>query len=200
MGCVTPTPCTDLSAADWLTNSDLPWAQLVTLGPAGFPAYARLRFIPDPVYAGQSENDVELDGDHPSERTPLHDALALLTPHTTTPNDWYVAYWDGWGAEMFPPPVLKAPIVRVPNRDCFLLRGHAANLFAAKTWPGYPHVTMPGRPAFVWPADRAWCVTADVDPHWAGIGADRAAINEILEAAHLDAVPASPGEEQPHSW
>jgi hypothetical protein len=200
MGYVTLTPCTDLSAADWLTNSDLPWTQLVTLGPAGFAAYARLRFIPDPAYGGQSENDVELDDDHPSDRTQLHDVLALLTPHTTTPNDWYVAYWDGWGAEMFPPPVLKAPVVRVPNREYFLLRGDAADLMVAKTWPGYSQVSMPGLPAFVWPTDRAWCVTADVDPHWAGIGADRTAIYEILTAGNLDVVPASPGAEQPHYW
>jgi hypothetical protein len=49
------TSCTDLSAADWLTSSQLSWWQLVTLGPAGFTTYARLRFIPDPTYAGQAE-------------------------------------------------------------------------------------------------------------------------------------------------
>jgi hypothetical protein len=45
--------------------SDRPWQQLVGFGPAGFPAYARLRFLPDPTYEGQSENDVEIDGHAP---------------------------------------------------------------------------------------------------------------------------------------
>lgn len=191
-------PCTDLSAADWLTAGHLPWAQLVTLGPAGFAAYARLRFIPDPVYDGQSENDVEIDDDHPSDLTQLHTALSLLAPHTTTPDDWYVAYWDGWGSDAFPAAVLQAPLVRVPHRDYFLLRGRAADLRSpTETWPDHPGLLLPGHPAFVWPSDRAWCVTADVDPHWAGIGADRVAIDELLTATDLDVVPAQPGMEQP---
>ena len=33
--------CRDLSAAEWLTASDLPWQRLVCFGPAGFDAYAR---------------------------------------------------------------------------------------------------------------------------------------------------------------
>jgi hypothetical protein len=196
---VTLTPCTDLSAADWLTTSHLPWAELVTFGPAGFAAYARLRFIPDPVYDGQSENDVEIEDDHPSDMTQLRTALALLATRTTTPDDWYVAYWDGWPTEAFPPSVLQAPLVRLPNRDYFLLRGQAADLTeATETWPDHLKLTLPPHPAFVWPADRAWCVTADVDPHWAGIGADRDAINELLTATNLDVVPADPGAEQPH--
>lgn len=52
-------------------------------------------------------------------------------------------------------------------------------------------------PAFVWPADRAWCVAADVDPHWAGIGADTAAIDRLVADPHLDVVPADPREDQP---
>lgn len=193
------TPCTDLSAADWLTTSHLPWAQLVTLGPAGFAAYARLRFIPDPVYDGQSETDAKVDEDHPSDLAQLRTVLALLAAHTTTPDDWYVAYWDGWGSEAFPPAVLQAPLVRVPNRNYFLLRGQAADLTGAtEMWPDQPNLPMPGRPAFVWPADRAWCVTADVDPHWAGIGADRATISELLTATNLDVVPTELGVEQPH--
>src|SRR5262245_1538655 len=50
---MTLTLCEDASAAAWITSSDLPWQQLVAFGPAGFQAYARLRFLPDPAYAGQ---------------------------------------------------------------------------------------------------------------------------------------------------
>ena len=55
--------CTDVSAADWLVGQDLPWYQLAVSGPIGFPAYARLRFIPDPTYEGQGENDASSPAD-----------------------------------------------------------------------------------------------------------------------------------------
>jgi hypothetical protein len=41
--------------------SDQPWQQLVGFRPLRYPAYARLRFLPDPAYEGQSENDVDVD-------------------------------------------------------------------------------------------------------------------------------------------
>lgn len=193
-------PCTDPSAADWLTGSPLPWWQLVTFGPAGFAAYARLRFIPDPAYPGQEESDVEVDERHPSDQAQLAAVLEVLAAHTTTPDDWYVAHWDGWGPQAFPSSVWHAPRVSVPNRDYILRRGAAADLTsAAGGWPDQPDLS-PLHPAFVWPADRAWCVTVDVDPHWAGIGADPAALDELLVATDLDVTPADPGEEQPHYW
>ncbi|TDU30539.1 hypothetical protein EDF61_101500 [Arthrobacter sp. JUb115] len=46
-------PCSDQEAAKWITTGVEHWCNLVTLGPPGFPAYARLRFIPDPTYEGQ---------------------------------------------------------------------------------------------------------------------------------------------------
>ena len=190
------TVCTDSSAADWLTTSPLSWWHLVTLGPAGFTTYARLRFIPDPAYDGQAENDAEIDDDHPSDLAQLAAVLQVLAKYTTTPDDYYVAYWEGWGAPAFPSSVWPAPRVRVPNRDYILLRGAAADLMGAPA--GWPDDAAPVPPAFVWPADRAWCVSADVDPHWAGIGADRAAIDELMLVTHLDVVMAVPGERQPH--
>ena len=55
-------------------------------------------------------------------------------------------------------------------------------------------------PAFVWPADHRWCFARNVDPHWAGIGAEQAAIDILLNAAELDVVPAQPTEPQPTSY
>jgi hypothetical protein len=45
--------------------------------------------------------------------------------------------------------------------------------------------------AFIWPADHAWCVANDVDPHWAGIGADVSAVSELLADPRLDVVAAT---------
>lgn len=219
-------PCPDLSAAGWITGSDQPWEQLVGFGPGGFPAYARLRFLPDPAYEGQSENDVDVD-DAQDETAQLRVALETLARHTRTSDDCYFCLWDCWGADIeggdgartldyrtgtvsrgpliapaFPPSVLHGPKVLVPNRAYFLFRGSISDFGdwgAADTWPGQPRLRMPD-PAFIWPADHAWCVANDVDPHWAGIGADVAAIDELLADPRLDVVPADPHQDQPSYW
>lgn len=217
------TPCSDLSAADWIMASDLPWEKLVCFGPAGFPAYARHRFLPDPAFEGQSENDVDVDDEAPAETAQLRAVLETLTPHTRTAEDSYFCLWDGWGdiqggdsaafldpregtvrpgpqiAPAFPPSVLQGPKVVVPNRAYFLFRGSIFDFgdwAAADAWPGQPRPDMPD-PAFIWPADHAWCIANDVDPHWAGIGADVSAIEQLLADPRLDVVPADPRQDQP---
>ena len=70
--------CTAVTAASWIADSDQPWYRLVSFGPSGFPAYPRLRFIPDPAYPGQSENDVTRRTDTLSDAEQLHAALDTL--------------------------------------------------------------------------------------------------------------------------
>ena len=203
-------------------GSDQPWQQLVGFGPLRYPAYARLRFLPDPAYGGQSENDVDVD-EALTRTAQLRALLDRLTPHTGTPDDCYFCLWDGWGgieggdrawvvhswdgritkgpqmAPAFPSSVLHGPKVVVPNRAYFLFRGTISDFGdwgAADMWPGQPHHGMPD-PAFIWPADHAWCVANDVDPHWAGIGAGSSAIDQLLADPLLDVVPADPHQDQP---
>ena len=57
---------------------------------------------------------------------------------------------------------------------------------------------FPVPPAFVWPDDQRWCLASDVDPHWAGIGAEDAAVEALLRTPGLDVVRADPREVQPH--
>jgi hypothetical protein len=75
--------------------------------------------------------------------------------------------------------VLQGPMASVPHRRYALFTGRLGDELAEV-------------PAFVWPADHRWCFTSDVDPHWAGIGAERAAIDALLEDSELDAVEARP--------
>lgn len=222
------TPCSDLSPADWITFSELPWQRLVDFGPAGFAAYGRLRFLPDPVYEGQSENDVDPvqqdDPDQQDDRDRLRRAFGLLAAHTRTPEECYFCLWDGYGgiyggdavsvvladvhgrprsgptvAPAFSREVLEGPRVAVPGRSYFLFRGPLSEAFdwgAAPMWPGQPRRDMPN-PALTWPADHAWCVASDVDPHWAGIGADTPALDQLIADPHLDVIAADPTQPQP---
>lgn len=218
------TPCPDLSAASWLVDGDQPWDKLIGFGPRGFPAYARLRFLPDPAYEGQSENDVDLADEAPSETEQLRAVLDTLDRYTATPEQCYFCLWDGWGSDIeggdevliasegagagprrlckapaFPRSVLNGPKVTIPHRAYYLFRGALADFGdwgAADMWPGQPRQHMPD-PAFIWPADRTWCVANDVDPHWAGIGAETAAIDQLVADARIDVVPADPDQDPP---
>lgn len=181
------------SAADWISGSALPWQQLVGFGPAGFPAHARLRILPDPAHPGQSENDAKAVPGVLAEAAMMHAATAILTAHTTTPDELYFCFWDGFGFAM------PGARVDVPNRSYFLYAGPVS---ANGVWDMAAKDQAPGQqwipdPAFIWPADRAWCLAKDVDPHWIGVGAGTDAVNELLADPRLDAVLADPAEWPP---
>src|SRR5699024_4953922 len=115
--------------------------------------------------------------------------------------------WDGWIAQgpdedalSFPLEVGDGPKVVIPHRAYVLFHGSLTELGewgVAERTPGYSRPDMPD-PAFIWPADRAWCVTNDVDAHYAGIGASAAAIARILTDPDLDVVPTGRHEQIPH--
>jgi hypothetical protein len=196
----------DLSAADWIVASDLPWQRLVTFGPAGFGAYARVRFIPDPIRDGQQESEADPHAS-PDEVDQWRALLKLLAAATEDPDHCYFGLWEGWG---FPESVRLWPSfgvprgARAPARCYFLFRG---SLSEAGIWGGgtpanagiwgRSEFSGGGAPAFVWPSDHTWCIAADIDPHWAGIGASVSLIERLIGDARLDAVEADPAEEQP---
>ncbi|MEV4704238.1 hypothetical protein [Actinoplanes sp. NPDC049316] len=184
--------CPDTAAADWLAGSGTPFEQLVTFGPAGFPAYARLRFIPDPQLPGQAETDALLPGDHPSDLAQARSALHVLAGFTSTPEDCYFCVWEGYSDIPLPPGV---PLVEVPHRRYALLRGAVSDIDGWADDLGGGQPVAP--PAFVWPADHRWVFAGDVDPHWAGIGAAREAVDALIGTPGLDVVPARPTQAQP---
>lgn len=196
--------CSDLSPADWIVTSDIPWDRLVTFGPAGFAGYARVRFIPDPTYEGQRENEADLNAS-PGETAQWRMLLDLLAAETSRPDDCYFALWEGWG---FPESARRWPTFGVPHdhqipaRSYFLFHGplSAAEIWGTPAEPGIwgrSEFSGGGTPAFVWPADHTWCVAADIDPHWAGIGATAPSIKRLIADRHLDAVQADPDDTQP---
>ena len=176
----------------------------MTFGPAGFPAYARVRFIPDPTYQGQQEWEADLDAS-PGEIEQWRALLQLLATETSDPSDCYFGLWEGWP---LPESARRWPTFGVPRsarvaaRSFFLFRGALSEAeiwgepAAAGIW-ALPEFSLGGTPAFVWPSDHAWCVAADVDPHWAGVGATVATIERLLSDRRLDAVATDPDSEQP---
>lgn len=201
---------TDVSAADWIAGADRPWDQLVTFGPPGFEAYARLRFLPDPQFPGQSENDVDGD-DWRDEQFPR--LFAALAARTADPDDCYFCVWEGFGTATTPtdepllsagelaafalarpglappgPPTVTAPQVVVPHRAFWLFHGGLADLGTWDTAAGWPgeYSLDDAEAAFVWPADRSWCVTKDVDPHFATVAGPAALIAALRDVPGLD--------------
>jgi hypothetical protein len=168
------------TAAGWIVDSDLPWQQLVGFGPAGFDSHARLRFLPDPVGPGRSENDADA-----GRRTNQLPALLRGAGHPR----------PRWAPQPVASPSMpELPKVVVPHRAYWLFRGPLGDVGTwdtAQGWPGRRRLDAAG-PAFVWPADHAWCVAQDVDPHWAGIGGTRGLIARLITDPRLDVVPADP--------
>ena len=180
------------SGAEWILG--LSFEELTRFGPAGFAAYARLRFIPDPEHAGQSEADVTVPADHLSDLEQTRLALDVLRRHTATPDGCYFCLWDGYGLRLPPSPGGRA-VLDLPHRRYTLMEGPLEALGSWETGIGREGPLVP--PAFVWPADHSWCFVSDVDPHWAGIGASTAAIGQLLAHPALDVAAADPRDPQP---
>jgi len=131
--------------------------------------------------------------------------LDLLAADTADPDDCYFGLWEGWG---FPESARGWPTFAIPRdaeipaRSYFLFHG---SLSEAEIWGapaqagiwGRSEFSRGGTPAFVWPSDHAWCVAADIDPHWAGVGATVPSIERLVADRRLDAVEADPTDEQP---
>ncbi|CAN5123803.1 hypothetical protein BH18ACT9_BH18ACT9_08470 [soil metagenome] len=194
----------DVSAADWFTDRAEPWAQLCSLGPRGFAAYARLLH---PARQGDDpqEHPEDLAGHLDSEV--LRFLTGILARHTSTPEDCLFGLWDGFGdlhgspavaplvfgggrlsshrappriSPAFPPEVLAGPRVRIPARDYLLFRGPlrlAGEWGAADLLPQQPRPI--NSPNLIWPADHAWFVATEIDSPWTGIGGTDELIGEV---------------------
>ena len=119
------TRCADLTVARWLERSDEDWRHLAARGPRDFETHARLRFIPDPSFPGQSEGDVRRAPGALSDNEQLGVALADLAPYTATPDDCYFCIWEGWPSFSGDDPM---PRISIPNRAYFLFRGSLADV------------------------------------------------------------------------
>lgn len=206
---VRPEP--DVSQARWFSERDEPWVQLCSIGPTGFERYARLFHparpgadVTDPHHLEDLEGHLETDV--------LHLLLGVLGRHTSTPHDCFFGLWDGFGdihgspsvawlvsdrraareappaiPPAFPPEVLSGPRVSIPARDYLLFRGpldQAGEWGAADLRPGQPGPI--NSPNLMWPADRAWFVTTEIDLPWTGVGGSAELIRDLKSEKALD--------------
>ncbi|MFG1869660.1 hypothetical protein [Micromonospora arborensis] len=185
----------DTAAAAWLASSRTPAEQLITFGPADYEAYARLRYIPDPTSPDQRETDADVPADRELWTPQARRALHVLAPFTATPDQCFFCVWEGVAGSALSAAERQGPLVTVPHRRYVLFTGRLADYIEGRAEP-FDGDSAPV-PAFVWPADRRWCFTSDVDPHWAGIGADQAAVDRLLATVGLDVVQAMPTERLP---
>lgn len=189
-----------------LDLSEPTWVDTVSFGPPDFEAYGRLLLMPDPERPGQRWNDVDLPDDWPHDEDQIRVALDALARWTRTPDDAFFCLWDGeetygdlpqpTGTEQFRRPafadeVLHNPSLIGPHRKYHVFRGALTGLGqwgAADYRPGSPRGYL--APAFIWPADRAWCLANDTDSHWVGIGASEEAMAALCALESIEVVPA----------
>lgn len=189
--------CADPSAADWIAESDTPFDQLVTFGPDVFEASARLRFIPDPISVDQDEADVIVSDDHLRDLDQVRMALRQLEPFTSTADECFFCIWDGYSDVVIPPRIAKTSMVVLPHRQYVLAHAPLSSIDWFLHDFGRPGSTSVAPPAFVWPADHAWLLVSDVDPHWAGISSRAETIDALVHGDVLDIVTADPRSRQP---
>lgn len=177
--------CSDVSPSNWITDGVDSWNSTALFGPPEFEAHARLRFMPDPAFKGQRASDVRYDPTTQTDESLVEQRLCgLLATVTRTPEDCFFALWDGHGDLE---PLRGGPQMRIPNRAYYLFHGPLSDV---GNWETAQGVVDWWPAAFIWPADHAWCVASDTDPHWAGIGASSDTILMLLEQQHLDVVAA----------
>ncbi len=89
---------------------------------------------------------------------------------------------------------VKGPLVVLPHRRYLL---YSTTIDGLDDWDELFKTPFNSAPNFVWPTDHRWCVASDVDPHWAGIGADVDVIDQLVASSDLDVVRADPADDQP---
>lgn len=179
----------DVGDARWLLpDADHAAAETALwFGPAGFEAYARVLELPDPAYDQQPEAELAeevLDG-APSDVELVTGVVDVLD---SSSDDLRLLLWDGYPYRPALPATSRFDLAGL--REYVLARGTVGDWARWVADASESH----GRafpPAFVWPADRSWCVAFDVDAHFAGVGLRQEAIARLIAADGLTTVRAS---------
>jgi hypothetical protein len=175
----------DSSLADWFARRDEAWGELVTMGPAGFESYARVRY---------------LEEDRIFQRVLFARLRVHLAGRTKTPGDCFHALWAGAVSGMHGDPARGIPpwfpafsLARrsgVPHREYMLFRGHLDDV---GHWGATDPMTGSSRdehlpaPHLLWPADHRWFAATDVDSDFTWVGGSQDLIAAVITDPKLDA-------------
>ncbi len=107
--------------------------------------------------------------------------VEILAGHTTSPEDAFVAVWEGWG-DVPPQRFPGAARLDTQARGHFLLRGPLAGVLRSVDVSSYD------RPAagLWWPADRAWFAATEIEFEWTFVAGDQALIDRLLTDDRLE--------------
>lgn len=213
-------PLADVSAADWFVNDTAPLILRANLGPSGFAAYARVLHAWAGNETGTEEGRWEghLDGSLlkalcevlAGHTTTADDCFFALW-------DGYGDLYGGesagfltafagpvpWPARPFrkarpkesPPPAFSAAVLDGPkvvaDQDYLLFGGALASAgdWGAADW-GHGIRRDINSPNLMWPADRAWFVTTNIDGTWTGVGGSAGLVDDLLREPRLEVVRA----------
>ena len=206
-------PLADLSPAAWLADDPAPALLRANLGPTGHQAYARLLHAD----AGGDRAEGHLDrplldalvavlARHTT--TPERAYFALWDGYGDIEGGesagFLVAFsgpmrWPGriFGKEKpipAPPPAFSPAVLAGPRLD-FLGQPHllfTGPVAEAGRWGAAPYGAGIPRdinsPNLMWPHDRSWFVTTNIDGTWSGVAGSAALIADLLAEPRLEVV------------
>ena len=142
---------------------------------------------------------------------PLEVLCDILATHTADADDCYVAFWVGWawvygGGELIKPVGPGSELERTPIPAAFSADEMTRSRLVHPDDREYVMLTVPlsavrhlsdsgvgeSSPNLLWPADRAWCVTSEIDFDSTLVGGSSDLVQAVLDAPGLDSWPVSP--------
>lgn len=143
------------------------WRATALYGPQKYEAHASIYPL-DAVESLESEIGV------------LRDLVAILSNYTSTPTEWFICYWDGWGID------LEAPSIQGTARRHFVV---STSIKDPTGWPAPGSAAAGIPPSYIWPRDRAWVLAKDIDVDFVGLAATTKAIEGMTREPAFEITP-----------
>jgi hypothetical protein len=107
----------------------------------------------------------------------------VLTDATSTPDDVFIAIWEGW-ADVPPQRFPGAARLDTAHRGHLLLRGPLSGVQASVSAAGFRRIAA----GLWWPADRAWFVATEIDHDWTFVAGEQEVIDLLAGDGRLEVV------------
>lgn len=143
-------------------------------------------------------------GAPPFERQPDDGALPrhalralceVLAAHTTTPDACFVGVWEGRG--WLEPRRFRTLRLQLPERVHLVFEGPLEAVDDVG-WTNFDGSFVREAPSIIWPADRAWFVSTDVDQDSTFVGGSRGLLEALVADRRLEVWPVAPTD--PITW